>query len=363
MVKFIKPKILFIYPNQFGYHTDSYKYCEYLKDSFDIIYFCFDQGLERIYLPEINVVYMPFKIGKIKRLIHFYYHIINYTKKAEIDIIFTIQFKFCFLIGLFAKTKTKILDFRSGDLSTYTLYRNLKNIFLWLDSLFFPHITVISEGLRVLLHLHKTKTFILPLGGDILSTQSHSFERLDLLYVGSFNSRNIHETIEGIALFLAKHEEYSPLISYTIIGFGNDNDERKIKKTIDLWGLKEVVHFVGRKKYTELAAYFDACNIGISYVPKRPYYEYQPVTKTFEYTNSGLFTIATNTYENRKVINEQNGILCNDNPEEFSEALEHICRIKNKIDEIEIRSSLKNFRWVKIINSTLNPYLKGLLEK
>jgi len=358
-----RTRLIFIYANQFGYHTDSHKYCEHLRDSFDITYFCFDRGLDRINLPGINVIYMPFNNGKIRRLINFYFKIIKYTKKAEIDIIFTIQFKFCFLIGLFAKARIKVLDYRTGDLSVNAFERKLKNIFLWFDSLFFHKITVISEGLRDILHLSKTNTFILPLGGDSFSKKRHSYEHLDLLYVGSFNLRNIHQTIEGVAIFLSKHPEKSSILSYIIIGFGVTNDEYKIMKTIEDFNLKDIVHFIGRKSYTELPVYFDSCNFGVSYLPIKPYYEHQPVTKTFEYSNSGLFTIATSTNENCKVISDRNGILCEDSPNEFAIALEHICIIKNRINENEIRSSLKNFTWVEIINGILKPYLLNLLTQ
>ena len=38
----IKSKIVIINKTQFGYHTDYYKYCEYLKDDYDITFLCFD---------------------------------------------------------------------------------------------------------------------------------------------------------------------------------------------------------------------------------------------------------------------------------------------------------------------------------
>jgi len=43
-----------------------------------------------------------------------------------------------------------------------------------------------------------------------------------------------------------------------------------------------------------------------------PYYDCQPATKTFEYILSGMVCIATSTYENKKLINNINGVLCND---------------------------------------------------
>ena len=356
-----KPHLLFVYPNQFGYHTDTYKYCEYLQDSFQISYFCFDQGLPKTVLNGINLLYNPYYIGKAKRLIRFYYQAIKYAKEIKCDILFVVQFKFCFLLGLFVKARVKILDYRTGDLSYYRVIRYLKNKLMWFDSLFFDHISSISEGLRDILNLSRVKTLILPIGGDVLSTQVHSFDHLDLIYIGSLNKRNIYQTIEGIAVYLERAKAIVIPITYTIIGFGNKNEIIRINKTINKYNLGKIVTFMGRVKYSELSKYFDQCNIGVAYIPKKPYYEHQPATKTFEYIISGLFTIATSTFENSNVINEQNGILCDDSPESFSQALEVVYDRRQKINDPDIRATLKNFSWERIVNTILEPYLKKLI--
>jgi glycosyltransferase involved in cell wall biosynthesis len=357
-----KHQVLIIYPNQFGYHTDSYKYCEHLQDSFDISYLCFDQGFERLSLPDVNVFYIPYNTGKVRRLIHFFNFLTHLTRKVKFDILFTIQFKFCFIIGLFAKSKVKILDYRTGDLDNNERKRNLKNLFLRFDSIFFKNISAISEGLRDILKLNKVKTHILPLGADKISDHIRSFSRFDLLYVGTFNSRNIHQTIEGVALFLSEYKELSTLVSYTIIGFGSDNDVEKINNTIEELGLNNTVHFLGRKKYTDIAEYFDTCNIGVSYVPMTPYFEYQPVTKLFEYLLSGMPVIATNTHENRLIVNNTNGVLINDTPEDFCNGLKNIYNQRLTYNSSEIRKSVEAYTWQNIVDTNLRPYLLGLIK-
>ena len=356
-----KHKILIVYPNQFGYHTDSFKYCEYLRESFDIVYVCFDQGFERLSLPDVNVIYMPYNKGKVSRLINFYSFLIQLTRKEEFELLFTVQFKFCFILGLFARSRIKILDYRTGDLSNNAIIRYMKNRFMWFDSLFFNHLSSISEGLRDILNLNKAETLILPLGGDIFSGKIHSFKRLDLLYVGSLNGRNIDQTIAGFGQCLERNKSLISTLSYTIIGFGNNKDLRKIKRTIDKFNLAENITFIGRVKYSKLPEYFEKCNIGVAYIPKKPWYEFQPATKTFEYINSGLFTIATSTFENSKIINEQNGVLCDDTPESFAQAIEMISCRRDQINDFEIRQSAKDFLWENIINTILKPYLKNLL--
>ena len=362
MSRLQKPKLIFVYPNQFGYHTDSYKYCEHLPYSFDIIYICFDQGFEKMLLPDVEVIYVPYNTGKIRRLVTFYYQVFQSARNTRTDILFIIQFKFCFLIGLFARSKIKILDYRTGDLRPNSFMRNLNNMLIRFDALFFRNISVISEGLRNILHLNKVKTHILPLGADVISALPHYSDRMDLLYVGSLNSRNIHETIEGVALFVSKNEQYSSLVSYTIIGFGNTQDEEQITNSIEKSGLTETVRFLGRKKYTDLLPYFDTCNIGVSYVPMTPYYEYQPVTKLFEYMLSGMPVIATNTYENKLIVDINNGVLINDTPEEFCNGLITIYNRRNLYNSFDIRKSVETYTWGNIINNNLKLYLERLLE-
>lgn len=362
MHKELKPSLLFIYPNQFGYHTDSYKYCEYLRDSFNITYFCFDQGFEKIVIPTVSVILLPYTGGKIRRLLSFYWSLIKLTHTENFEISFTIQFKYCFLIGLFAKSKIKILDYRSGDLRPNPLLRKLNNLLIRFDACFFDYISVISDGLRDILHLSKKETHVLPLGADTFSTQEHSFERMDLLYVGSLGLRNIEQTIEGLALFLLSHKEFSNQVTYTIIGFGNKDEENKIKSTVSRHGLEQHVRFLGRKKYTDIPPYYDSCNLGVSYVPITPYYEYQPVTKLYEYLLSGMPSIATNTFENRLVISKSNGILINDTAEDFNKGLLSFYNRRNSFNSSEIRKSVTDHTWRNIVQSNLKPFLENFLK-
>ena len=362
MIQSMNPKLLFVYPNQFGYHTDSYKYCEHLKDAFDISYMCFDQGFERMTLSHVKVIYLPYNTGKIKRLIYFYSSLIRLTLELKFEVLFTVQFKLCFIIGLCARSKVKVLDYRSGDLSSSILKRSLKNILMRFDALFFRHITVISKGVRDLLFLNKNRTLILPLGADVISSKVRSFERLDLLYLGTLSLRNIDQTIKGVALFLDKNKEMSHLFSYTIIGFGNKMEEEEINSIIERMNLSGTVRFLGRKIYTDLPYYFDECNIGVTYVPLTSYYEYQPVTKLFEYMLSGMPVIATNTYENKLIVNNINGVLINDTAEDFCNGLMTIYNQRKSFNSSEIRKSVESYTWGNIVNANLKPYLQTLMD-
>ena len=54
----MKKKILFVNKEQFGLLTDSTKYCEYLSNSYDITYICFDDGHDKVEIDNIRYVYL-----------------------------------------------------------------------------------------------------------------------------------------------------------------------------------------------------------------------------------------------------------------------------------------------------------------
>jgi glycosyltransferase involved in cell wall biosynthesis len=97
-------------------------------------------------------------------------------------------------------------------------------------------------------------------------------------------------------------------------------------------------------------------------VPITPYYDFQPVTKLYEYMLSGMPVIATNTHENRLVVNDDNGVLINDTPEDFCNGLAKICENRNSYNSLDIRKTVESYTWENIVNTILKPYLLKLLE-
>ncbi len=51
-------KLIIISQEQFGYHIDTYYYCKYLRDEFDIDYICWDQGLPKMDMTRVRVYYV-----------------------------------------------------------------------------------------------------------------------------------------------------------------------------------------------------------------------------------------------------------------------------------------------------------------
>lgn len=107
---------------------------------------------------------------------------------------------------------------------------------------------------------------------------------------------------------------------------------------------------------------YSRCNVGVSYIPQTAYYDHQPPTKTFEYLLAGMPVLATSTTENKKVINETNGILIQDNPDSFSKGLAILSDRLPSFDSLKIRKNSLAYSWQFIINEIMVPYLKKLID-
>jgi len=228
------------------------------------------------------------------------------------------------------------------------------NFILKNESSFFKSKSIISKGLRDRFNFQRN-TFILPLGASPVYVNRKPTDKIFLLYIGTFADRRMEDTIEGLGLFIKQHPEAD--VHYTIIGNGWRNEVDQINEKIAELGLENLVELKGYIPFSELMHYYEKANVGVSYVPITPFYEYQPVTKTFEYLMSGLPVIATDTFENRQIINSQNGILIRDNPESFAMSLSQIYNERKIYDEQSVRNSVAAYEWEKIVTDMKNTIL------
>jgi glycosyltransferase involved in cell wall biosynthesis len=207
--------------------------------------------------------------------------------------------------------------------------------------------------------LPQNKRAIVPLGANVLDDTIKQYDKMHLLYIGTLHKRQIEKTIEGFSRFHAMHGGKVSL-RYDIIGFSHiEDDVDKIKDAIKKNNLSEIIKFHGRKHHQELKQYIKNATIGVCFVPQTPYYDVQPSTKIFEYALSGLITIATDTGENRKYINDVNGVICQDNENSFCAALEKVYESLGKYDDSKIRQSLSEYHWGKIVKNILLPILRN----
>lgn len=349
-----KNTVFILQKAQFGYHTTTYMFCKYLRKYYRVIYLCIDAGKPKVDMEGVEVVYSPTARTVIERGFGYLTLCKKMIKSQPPSAVFAVYFPGVSLLPKKKETKV-ILDVRSGKISTSWVKRLFFDKLLWLETHRFQHVAVISESLRKRLNIAKKKSYILPIAADVLSKKEKQWNELNLLYVGALNFRNIHQTIEGCALFGAKHREAK--WTYNIVAYGTAEVEASLKESVLKHGLQNHVFFHGRKTHAEIQHLWDNCNVGVAYIPQTSYFDCQPPTKTYEYLQSGMICLATNTHEHRLLINSQNGILHDANPNAFAHALEKMYLNKGAYASNTIRHTIENHTWSKIVENYLIPLL------
>ncbi len=351
-----RPDLVIINSEQFGYHIDTYYYCKYLRYKYNITYIGWDHGQKKIELPGIQVEYAG-RTGGLFRIFRILRIILDKTSSRH-TIIFLKYFKgISTVIRLLRRQNPIVLDIRTGSDNQSMVKRCIQDFNMKLECKLFSNITIISESLAFKIGLARRAT-ILPLGADVISHTEKHYDRLDLLYVGSLYNRNIDKAVEGFARFYREYKQKIP-IKFTIIGEGLGDETALLKKCTREQGVEDIVHILGMVPHNRLQKYFDTHNIGVSYIPMTDYYDVQPPTKTFEYLLSGLAVIGTATSENRRVINNSNGILTNDSTEGFYSGLVGLSTKLKTFDSTRIRQNALQFSWKRITDG-LDCYLRTL---
>lgn len=185
------------------------------------------------------------------------------------------------------------------------------------------------------------------------------FNEIDMLYVGTLNYRNIHETIQGFAKF---YQEYKNIIDikYTIIGTGLKENIELINKTISIYQLENVVDYKGWIEDHELQQYFDMCNIGVGYIPIINEFTNNFSFKVMEFLLSGMPVIATNTNTNKMMINKDNGTLVEDTALDFYEGLKEMFNKLNYFKSEEIYMKARKYDTDYVVTNEVIPYLNKL---
>lgn len=354
--------ILMINQDQFGYKAGYYHYCKHLTaQGHSIVYLCNDHHLPKMSLDGVEVIYVD-EPSSVKWRMVFLSRIKSLKKTRNIDVVLCSYFRGCSILKLVASGLPVVVDVRSGDLAKNSVKRNFYNEIIRIETALFDRIMTLSTSLARLLRFKHGSYDVVPLGSDKISEKLHRYQTINMLYVGTLQQRDIHKTIEGLARFCEKYPNAD--VRYDIIGFGLPEEESLIKSTIKDSGLSGKVVFHGRINYENLTPYFDNANIGVAFVPMTPYYDCQPSTKIYEYVLSGIYCVATNTYENRILIEPVNGILHDDNADAFCDALtEYYLKDKSKFSSAEIRQSMAKYEWVNVVNNMLLPVLKKVQMK
>jgi glycosyltransferase involved in cell wall biosynthesis len=355
------PRLLIVSFEQFGYHTDSYEYCRHLGNRFQITYLCPEQGLPRKSLDDVEVLYLerlPF--GRVElgllRAAH------RLLRRRGFGVAFLRRTKFSLLLRLSHPRTPMVFDIRSGSIEENGLRRTVENSLLRANAMFFSNITVISKGLARQLGLPQ-RAHVLPLGADSQPRLGKPCrDELRLIYVGTFKNRHLERTVEGLGEFLREAAVNIP-VQYTLVGFGSDKERATIRNAVHASGLEDRIHVYERKDRAGLPSLLSEHNVGVAYTPQVPWFEHQPSTKLFEYLQSGLLCIATDSAANREVLSPMNGALVPDSAAGFRYGLEQlVARLPDWNPDV-VSASVRDHTWESIVTDNLAPYLERITRR
>lgn len=353
--------ILILCQKQFGIHIDTFVYSKHLKKNHHVTFICWDYNLPRQDEKNIKIIYISRKGNVFERNKRYLSGAVEFLKSNPVDICLIKYFRGCSLLKLMFPHKSFVFDIRSGYCKSFPVYRAAYNVFMYFESIFFKHITVISDAVAKQFHLHKKAT-IIPLGSYRISEKTKRFESIRLIYAGSLSDRNIDHTIKGLAIFMDANPHLKSQVTYTIIGTGHNNELQELKELTARLRIKKYINIVGYIPFKKLKPHFDRHNVGVSYVPTVPFFDRQPVTKTFDYLLSGMPVIATATTGNKRIITPLNGILIKDSKIHFAKGIEAIYRKKNYFNSHAIMKASQKYHW-KFITLKLEKYLIDIFNK
>lgn len=340
-----KPVLTIVCYNQFGYLTDTFEYCKFLKDTYEIHYLCIDYGQEKQVINGVDVHYFQTNKTGTKKWLSFLSFALK-TIPKNTSVLFVKYFLFSSVLG-FKYRSIANLDVRTGSVKAKNFPRFIENALISIESRAYKYRTIISDSLASKIIFPPYK--VISLGANIkdLPDRTYQHDGIKLLYIGTLSGRNIDQVVIGLDLFVKSNPTLD--IKFDIVGDGYNNEVETLKSLVSARNLEELVTVHGRVPYQETSRFFEAASIGVSYVPKTSFFDVQPVTKTFEYLGAGLPVIATSTSEQLKVINKvEYGQTCEDTPESFKEALER-CVNNSDIYRLEnIIEHAKNWSWDSI---------------
>lgn len=356
----MKKKILFINIGPFGSFTDTLAYYKYLRNIYDLTYLGFDENKTQKKYENINIIELSGKGNNFRNKIRFFFSVKKILKNYNFNVVMINYFLGSSFMKFFINNDCTIIDVRSGIITKNKFKRIILNNIIKLEVSLFKNITVISKRLKIKLNL-PDRSNILPLGASVVNFKNKNDKFFTFLYVGTFHNRDMIKTIYAFKYFLDRTNlKERKKIKYKIVGFGSKKEVMEITRTINELNLSDSVFYMGEIRFPELLSQFESANIGVSFIPMTDFFDSQPPTKTFEYLLSGLPVLATNTSENRDVINSLNGVLVEDDIESFSEGFEEIFNNYELYSSEEIKFNSREFGWDRIIKNNLIPLFENL---
>jgi glycosyltransferase involved in cell wall biosynthesis len=166
--------------------------------------------------------------------------------------------------------------------------------------------------------------------------------------------------IDGLGIF-ARRSDGSMPFSLSLVGFGSADERGRLEEAIRRNQLESVVEVHPRIDNDEVPELVSRFNVGVAFTPREPWYEHQPSTKIYEYFQSGLLCIATDSEANRRVVDPANGVLVDGTPEGFCRGLEEVVEMLPRWRPDDVVATVERWSWERIVNTRLVPILDDVL--
>ena len=351
-----------MYAAKFGFHVVSYYLSKYASEKHNVTYLglTLDQTGESLSLPNVKVKEHLCKPG-LKGRKQMLSLLSDEVQSGEYDVIFTQYFAGISMLKKTFCNENLIVDIRSGYLLKNPFKRYLLNGLLCKESKYLTeNISINSKLLGHYLGFKSSEISELPLGADPVSINKRDFRTLRLIYIGTLSKRNIDITIIGLRHYINENPNHN-IERYDIIGSG-DIEQKLILELIHEYNLSSIVRVHGYINRDRTGEFLQNANVGVSFVPITPYYDLQPVTKTFEFLLAGLPVLATATSQNKRFIDKSNGVLIEDDAENFSDGIKKIISAMKHYSSEGIQASSARYSWENIILDKYLPYIEKVAK-
>ena len=314
-----------------------------------------------------------------KSLLAYIMRVCCFLNKNDFDVVMIHSgCKYFVLIKLMAKINTKfIYHLTSHPVSekNNSVRFYMHKLIVFLQCLFMDSIVILCDelkqhwvGLRnlkkaVIVPIGANMKKVIPIGKQKKNVFQKSLNVPDgvslLVYCGVISPlRRLDLMVRAFGLVSEKRKS----IRLLIIGDGPSLEE--IKDLAMKLKLEDKVIFTGQVTHQETLDLVAASDIGLSYIPITESYTYNPPLKTFEYLAAGLPTVATRTVSNSKIIrDEYNGILAEDQPHQFAEAiLRLLCDdgLQEKL-KTNSRMSIMEYDYSTIVQNKMIPLIEDVI--
>lgn len=299
--------------------------------------------------------------NKLFNHLYSYLKVTKFIKRNNYDLVCvnvipSVHDSFLFLYRLLLPTKNKVYLGLCTPLGNSKI---LKTVFRYNLKLF-KYIGGDTPLLRRELHLEGRSLYRGNLGySDKYGYKDRNFDSINLVYVGVMGPRRIETTVEGLAIFLQRNPNVK--CTYDIIG-GDKASIDIINETIERYALHDVVKCHGFLPLEAVQQIFDRTNVGVSFVPIINMYYGVSITKTVEYLLCGMPVIGTSLPFNSDLIDSTSGVLCDDTPDDFANALQTLNQNLNLYSSSAIRKKYDYLLTDTIITNRFVPILKEIIN-